>query len=93
MNINGFQDFINKFGNDNIASINTLKDCVTAVSKICNCQKQRKSAKVEECNNLYISIVNSKIVNMIEYLKTKTEDSEIVFYYNGSHEIKRFKLH
>jgi len=92
MNIGGYQDFLNKFGKDNIPTVEPLKVCYDSVQKICNCQKQRKINKSEECNNIYINIINFTISNMVEYLKTKTTDSEIIFYHNGSHEIKRIKL-
>jgi hypothetical protein len=92
MTVSGYQDFINKFGNDNIASFDNLKGCISMLNRICVCQKQRKAAKSEECNNLYINIVNSTVVNMADYLRTKTADNEIIFYHNGSHEIKRIKL-
>lgn len=92
MNINGYQDFLSKFGNDNISAIDPLKNCYAVLQKICSCQKQRKTNKSEECNKIYINIVNSTIVNMTDYLKTKTTDQEIIFYHNGSHEIKRIKL-
>ncbi len=92
MTVGGYQDFINKFGNDNITSFDNLKNCILICNKICNCQKQRKHIKSEECNNLYINLVNYTMVNMLDYLRTKTADDEIVFYHNGSHEIKRIKL-
>lgn len=92
MIVNGYQDFINKFGNDNIPSLSNLKNCVIVVGKICNCQKQRKHIKSEECNRIYIDIVNSTLSNMIDYLRTKTTDNEIIFYQVGNHEIKRIKL-
>jgi hypothetical protein len=92
MTVSGYQDFINKFGNDNIATFDPLKGCIHILNKICTCLKQKKAAKGEECNNLYITIVNSTVVNMVDYLRTKTTDNEIIFYHNGSHEIKRIKL-
>jgi hypothetical protein len=92
MTVGGYQDFINKFGADNIPSIDNLKNCLLILGKICNCQKQRKHLKSEECNKVYINLINSTISNMVDYLKTKTTDDEIIFYYNGSHEIKRIKL-
>jgi hypothetical protein len=92
MIIGNYQEFINIFGNDNISQFNTLKNCISVLNKICSCQRQRKAIKAEECNILYINLVNSTVVNMIDYLKLKTSDSEIIFYHNGSHEIKRIKL-
>lgn len=93
MNVNGYQDFINKFGNDNIVAFDSLKNCVLTLNKICNCQKQRKIIKSNECNNIYINLVKTTMTNMVGYLQSKTSDSEIIFYHNGSHEIKRIKLH
>jgi hypothetical protein len=92
MNVNGHQDFINKFGNDNIAAFNNLKNCIAVCNGICNCQKQRKAIKVEECNKIYVNLVNTVVSNMIDYLRTKTTDDIIVFCEVGNHEIKRIKL-
>lgn len=92
MIVNGYQDFLSKFGGDNISAIDPLRNCQAVLQKICSCQKQRKSNKSEECNRIYINIVSSVIVNMSDYLKTKTTDQEIIFYHNGCHEIKRVKL-
>lgn len=92
MTVGGYQDFINKFGNDNISSFSDLKNCVAVLSKICNCQKQRKSIKSEECNKKYITLVQTVVSGLVDYLKTKTTDSEIIFYHNGPHEILRIKL-
>lgn len=92
MNISGYQDFLNKFGNDNISEFNNLRNCYGILQKICNCQKQRKAGKAEECNNIYINTIKSLPETIREYFVTKTNDSEIVFYHNGSHEIKRIKL-
>jgi len=92
MTVNGYQDFINKFGNDNISAFESLKSCIQICNKICNCQKQRKAIKSEECNQIYINLVNTAVSNMVDYLRTKTTDNEIIFYQVGSHEIKRIKL-
>lgn len=92
MTIGGYQAFINFIGSDNIPSLRGLKDCIEQVNKICSCQKQRKATKSEECNSMYIDLVKSIMPNMVEYLRTKTTDSEIIFHHNGSHEILRIKL-
>jgi len=92
MTIGSYQAFNNLVEKDNIQSFNSLKECISSVNRICNCQKQRKTAKSEECNRLYVQIVNSIAVNMVEYFKTKTNDSEITFTHNGPHVIKTIKL-
>lgn len=92
MTVSGYQDFINKFGNDNISAFDSLKNCIAVCNKICNCQKQRKAIKSEECNQVYINLVNTIVSNMVDYLRTKTTDNEIIFYQVGNHEIKRIKL-
>lgn len=92
MTIGNYQSFNNFVANDNVNEFNSLKNCIAVLNKICNCQKQRKAAKSEECNNIYINIINNNVSNMIDYFRTKTTDDEIIFYHNGSHEIKRIKL-
>lgn len=92
MIIGGYQAFYNLVNNDNVPSFASLKNCVTVVSKICNCQKARKNAKIEECERIYTGIVRSAAANMVEYFQSKTNDSEIVFYHGGSHEILKLKL-
>lgn len=92
MIIGGYQAFHNLVNNDNVPSFSALKNCVTIVSKICNCQKARKNAKIDECEKMYIGLVQSTATNMVEYFKSKTNDSEIIFYHGGSHEILRLQL-
>jgi hypothetical protein len=92
MIIGGYQSFHNLVSNDNITSFAPLKNCVATVSKICNCQKARKKIKIEECERTYINIVQGSLSNMIEYFRSKTQDSEIIFYHGGSHELLRLKL-
>lgn len=92
MTIGGYQAFYNLINNDNTPSFAPLKNCVTVTNKICNCQKARKNAKIEECERIYINIIRSSANSMVEYFKSKTNDSEIIFYHGGSHEILRLQL-
>lgn len=92
MNIGSHQALINLIGSDNIVSIDRLKDCLHGLSKICSCQKQRKSQKQEECNTLYINFVSSHASDLVNYFKTKTTDDEIIFSYGSNHVIKTIKL-
>lgn len=92
MVITGGQSLLNFIGNDNIQNITSLRDCINQANKICGCQKQRKANKFEECDKIYVSIVNNTLYNLIEYLQTKTNDEEIIFYHHGHHQIKRIKL-
>lgn len=92
MNINGPQALLNLIGSDNVPSAINVRNCIQGLNKICSCQKQRKSQKAEECNNTFISFVNSQAPNLLEYFKTKTKDDSIVFTYGSNHEIKRIKL-
>ena len=92
MNIGSYQAFVDFTKNDNIDAFKCVKDCLAQVSKICNCQRQRKTAKSDECSKLYSGIVTNTLPNMIDFLKSKTNDSEIVFSQNGGHEIRRFTL-
>jgi hypothetical protein len=92
MIVTSYQDFVNKFGNDNIGQFDPIKNCITVLGKICACQKQRKAFKGEECNRVYINIVNTTVPTLVEYFKTKTLDEEITFFHNGSHLIRKIKL-
>lgn len=92
MKIGNYQAFYNLVNNDNIPAFSPLKNCVVTINKICSCQKSKKNAKIQECDNIYVSIVRTSAVNMIEYFKSKTNDSEVIFYHGGSHEILRLKL-
>lgn len=92
MIINGYQAFFNLVNGDNINAFSSVSNCVTTLNKICNCQKARRVAKSEECNKNYINIVNTVLPTMLDYLKGKTQDGEIVFFHSGCHEIKRIKL-
>lgn len=92
MIINGYQAFFNLVNKDNIEAFSPIRNCVATLNKICNCQKARRVAKSEECDKYYINIVTTVLPNMIEYLKEKTQDGEIIFIHAGCHEIKRIKL-
>ena len=92
MNIGSYQACLNFIGQDQIASLSNLRDCVTQLSKICNCQKSRKSQKSAECNVLYINFASKVAPTMIEYLKTKTNDSTIVFTHGSNHVISTITL-
>lgn len=86
------QGLINLVDKDNLSTFVSLKDCISQAARICHCQKQRKSNKAEECDRIYVNIVNNILPTMLDYLRTKTNDPEIVFYHHGHHEIKRIKL-
>jgi len=92
MNVGSAQALLKIIGNDNIPSIGNLKNCIQSLSKICSCQKSRKSQKSEECNNIYINFVNTQTQNLVEYFKTKTNDDVIIFTHGSNHEIRRLKL-
>ena len=92
MNIGSYQGLIEFTAKESPAQFQGLKNCMLQINAICNCQKGRKRTKSEECNKMYVTLVNTVIPTMIEYFKTKTEDSDIIFTESGNHEIKRLKL-
>ena len=92
MNIGSYQACLNFIGSDQIPAVNNLRDCVTQLSKICGCQKQRKSQKSEECNVLYINFASTVAPNMVEYFKTKTGDDTIIFTHGSNHIISTIRL-
>ena len=92
MNIGSYQACLNFFGSDQTPALNNLRDCVTQLGKLCNCQKARKTQKSEECNVLYINFASRTAPNMVEYLKTKTTDSTITFTHGSNHVIYTITL-
>lgn len=92
MNIGSYQSLVNFIGRNNLAAIKPLEDCIAQLGAICGCQKQRKNQKSEECNKIYVGLVNNVLPSLTDYLRNKTNDSEIVFTQNGGHEIRRIKL-
>ena len=92
MNIGSPQALIQLMQNDNITSIDKLKECLHSLGRICSCQKQRKNQKHEECNTMYINFVSSNVSNLADYFKTKTTDNEITFSYGSNHILKTIKL-
>lgn len=92
MNIGSYQACLNFVGNDQIPGLNNLRDCVSQLSKICNCQKSRKAQKGEECNVLYINFASTVAPNMIEYFKSKTNDATITFTHGSNHVISTITL-
>lgn len=92
MIIGSFVALNNLVTKDNIPAFASLTNCIQSFDKICSCQKQRKTLKHDECNKIYINLVNSVVPSLLEYLRTKTADEEIIFYHNGHNLINKFKL-
>jgi hypothetical protein len=92
MVITSGQSLINLVDKDNLSHFVSLKDCLIQANKICGCQKQRKINKAQECDKIYVNIVNNVLPTLLDYLRTKTIDNDIIFYHHGHHEIKRIKL-
>lgn len=92
MNIGSYQACLNFIGSDQIPALNNLRDCVAQLSKICNCQKARKTQKSEECNVLYINFASRLAPTLIDYFKTKTTDSTITFTHGSNHVISTITL-
>ena len=92
MIIGNYQTFFNLVKSDNVENFRPLIDCVNTLSKICSCQKDRRSKKSTECNTLYINIVKHIVPSMVEYFKTKTPDSDIGFNHDTHHQILTLKL-
>lgn len=92
MNIGSYQACLSFIGSDQISSLNNLRECVTQVSKLCNCQKSKKVQKSEECNVLYINFASKVAPSMIDYFRTKTTDSTIIFTHGSNHVISNITL-
>jgi hypothetical protein len=92
MIIGSFVALNNLTSKDNISAFAPLSNCIQTFDKICSCQKQRKTIKHDECNKIYINLVNSVVPSLLDYFRSKTSDEEIIFYHNGHNLINKFKL-
>ena len=92
MRVNNFQEFNNIIKTTNLPIRQQLSDCITILSKICNCKKQQKNKKAEECNNLYINFIKGNAANLKHFWKTITSDPDISFFHNTHHHIITVKL-
>lgn len=92
MIIGSFVALNNLTSKDNISAFASLSNCIQTFDKICSCQKQRKTIKHDECNKIYINLVNSVVPSLLDYFRSKTSDEEIIFYHNGHNLINKFKL-
>lgn len=92
MTISTFQEFYNLLKDDPIPTIIELGNCINVLNKICGCKKSQKQSKNEECNNMYINFVKSSGNSIIENLKAKTNDNEVVFKHTTHYEIATLKI-
>lgn len=92
MTIPNFQEFYNLFKDTSTPIIVELGGCINLLNKICACRKSQRESKNEECNNLYINFVKTNSDSLIEHLKSKTEDNEVIFKHNTHYEIITLKI-
>ena len=92
MRVNNFQEFNKLIKTTNLPIRQQLSDCIIILSKICNCKKQQKNKKAEECNTFYINFVKGNAENLKHFWKTVTSDTEISFFHNTHHHIITVKL-
>lgn len=92
MIIGDYQSFYNLIKNDNNPIAIQLGECIDGLSRICSCNKSRKQVKSQECNTLYIQYIRNHQNTLVEYMRTKTNDVEIVFNHNSHHSILKLKL-
>lgn len=92
MTIGDYQSFYNLIKDDNNQIAISLGECVSGLSRICSCNKSRKVAKSQECNTLYVEFVRNNQNTLADYMRTKTNDAEIVFNHNSHHLILKLKL-
>jgi hypothetical protein len=88
MRINSFGEF-NSFviarGLQNTSvPISNFTLLVKQYTSVCNCKKNTKAIKAEECNKSYINIVNSVLPTIKAKLFNNTTETTIEFYYNQS---------
>lgn len=92
MIIPNFQEFYNLFKDTPVPVVVELGGCINILNKICGCRKSQKQSKNEECNNLYINYVQNNKDSLIEYLKLKTNDNEVIFKHNTHYDILSLKI-
>lgn len=91
MRINSFGEFntfiISKGLHNSSPAIADFCACVSQYRLICNCKKNEKSHKLNNCNAQYVNIVNSILPSLKDKLFDGINDLEIEFYYNQSFKI------
>tara|TARA_R110000868_G_scaffold251412_5_gene508183 strand:+ start:4325 stop:4606 length:282 start_codon:yes stop_codon:yes gene_type:complete len=92
MIIGDYQSFYNLIKSDSNQIAISLGECISGIGRICSCNKSRKSAKAQECNELYVQYVKNNQHTLAEYMRNKTNDAEIVFNHNSHHQILKLKL-
>jgi len=92
MIIGDYQSFYNLIKGDPNQIAISLGECIDGLSRICSCNKSRKQAKAQECNELYVKFVRNNQNTLADYMRNKTNDAEIVFNHNSHHPILKLKL-
>lgn len=92
MIIGDYQSFYNLVKNDNNPIAINLGECISSLGRICSCNKTRKVEKSQECNTIYVQFIKNNQNTLAEYMRTKTNDAEIVFNHNSHHNILKLKL-
>lgn len=83
MVINNFQDFYKLIQNESVSIKFKLEGCINSASKICNCNRNLKLKKINECNTLYCNYVKSNLDVLYSIFKNKIKDKEIIFNSNS----------
>ena len=92
MIISTYQQFYKLIKDDILPVTSQLGECIDTVGKICNCKKQQKIKKSEECNNIYINFIKQHGENFKDVWRGKTTDPDITFNHNTHHTITVIKL-
>ena len=92
MTIGDYQSFYNLIKNDNNSIASLLGDCIGGLSRICSCNKSRKQAKAQDCNDIYVKFIKNNQATLAAYMRNKTNDAEVVFNHNSHHHILTLKL-
>ena len=92
MNIGNYQSFYNLVKDDLPVIAGPMGDCIRNVASICNCKKEQKQKKSNECNTMYINFIKKNGEALKEYFATKTSDVELLFNHDAHHHILRLQL-
>lgn len=87
MIIKNYQQFYDFIKDENLPIKTELLNCITSVIKTCNCKKELRRKRSEQCNELYVNWIKNNASNYKAYWKQKTNSGYIRFFQNETFEI------
>lgn len=92
MIIGNFQEFYKLIKNEPLLITKKLEACINSAARICNCQRNIKLKKLDECNAIYVEYIKSNAATISMIFKNKIQDSSITFNSGNTIHIATVKL-